>query len=80
MFLFFCLFPVIYLPLNNHLNPKEEKNRKIIQPTSPIQVHKGLAPCVIMETFSTVLLQLNLFNPHSFGHHLAHLVVYAETV
>lgn len=73
----FRLFPVTHVPLKTHLTQKGEKQSK---PTSPVQVNESLAPCVIMETLSTVLLQLNLFNPHSFGHHLAHFVVYAETV
>lgn len=62
---------------------KDAESRKIEKQsmlTSPIQVNECLAPCVIMETLSTVLLQLDLFNPHGFGHHLAHFVVYTDTV
>lgn len=66
-----CFFPTAHISLHDNLHEAD---------SSPIQVDKGLAPCVIMETLPTVLLQLNLFNPHSFGYHLAHFVVCAETV
>lgn len=40
------------------------------QPTGSIQINERLGPQVIMEALATVLLQLDLLDPHRLGGHL----------
>lgn len=40
------------------------KVQKISKPTCPVQVNECLRPKVIVEAFATVLLQLDLLDPH----------------
>lgn len=44
------------------------------QPTGSIQINESLRPQVIMEAFATVLLQLDLLDPHRLGGHLTLLL------
>lgn len=40
------------------------------QPTGSVQINECLRPQVVMEAFATVLLQLDLLDPHCLGGHL----------
>lgn len=58
----------------------KETQQEISRPTCPVQINECLRPKVIMEASATVLLQLDLLDPHCLGDQLTRLFLHTDAV